>query len=134
MSFESLRMHNAMSLRAKVSGSPPAVRVRVDDEIYVGFCVHKWSVTESPKGDFLAIAIVGLDDHDLSQVNIEKCQNLISSLPDIDSIENGTHSENICVFKAHCSQWRPVTFKKTKWSYLDKIDKTKPCNVERILV
>lgn len=133
--FEPLKKHNAMSSSARSNGSPPAVKVRTGDDLCLGFTVHKWSVTEPPKGDFLAIAILGrfpelaIHKQDLKL----KYADIISQMPEIDSIEAGDVPDFIFIFKSHSNQWRPVKPKKNKWVYQESLDKTKPCNVERII-
>lgn len=98
----------------------------------IGFVIHKWKETESPKGDFLAIGIVG-SKIDSKEELLNNYQKILSEFPSIEDIENGIVKDYIKYFKYHSRQWRPIKKNKTKWAYLDKLEKDKKSNVQRLL-
>ena len=64
--------------------------------------------------------------------DIEKIYQSQSINDIIENIENDK-DQNVITMKYHASQWRQVVKKKTKWTYLEKAEKTDICNLQRLL-
>lgn len=143
-------VHNtAINAETYTLDSLPTVRIKVSPTEYkLGFTLHKWKM--QPSGQALAIVTFGseISNDDLFwtspdiktkdfKTNIQKCideikEQSIEQL--ICDIEEGKCSlENLHIFKYHASQWREVTKPKSKWTYIEKAEKSEICNVQRLL-
>ena len=113
----------------------PVAKVKVDDEYVLAVSLHKWTYEHQPnKGCYIAFLLIRNTEKAIDVLNDFQAK-FSQTNTIIDEIENGIYDTNIAVFRFSVNVWRPVSKKKTKWVFADKVkpSKDEPSYIQRVL-